>query len=82
MPFIDNMRHIPNETLAEGTYRVVCLNCKKVYEEGVGNFSIAAKVSMKYSDKCTACLGEVILETNPAPHQNKYGTNHPYPSHL
>lgn len=73
------MKHIPNENLSEGTYRIVCLSCSKVFAEGNGDYSHASHEAMRYSDICDECNGEVILETNPIPRQNAYDAEHPYP---
>lgn len=73
------MRHVPNENLAEGTYRIVCLGCSKVFDEGDGDYTHATREAMGFSDICDECKGEVILETNPIPRQNAYDAEHPYP---
>ena len=74
------MRHVPNEILTEGTYRIVCLDCNRVYEEGEGDFTQASIASMRFPDICNECHGEVILETNPIPQHNTYDENHSYPN--
>lgn len=73
------MRHVSNENLAEGTFRIVCLGCRKVFEEGDGDYTYASQEAMGYSDICDECHGEVILETNPISRQNVYDEAHPYP---
>ena len=74
------MRHVPNENLKEGTYRIICSGCNKVYHEGEGDLTQAAIVGMRYPDRCEDCNGEVVLETNPIPHHNTYDVNNPYPN--
>lgn len=73
------MRHVPNVKLSEGTYRIVCLGCSKVFAEGNGDYTHASCEAMGYSDICDECNGEVILETNPIPRQKVYDAEHPYP---
>lgn len=75
------MKHLPNENLVEGTYRIVCLGCNRVYDEGKGDLTRASTVAMGYSDICEDCRGEIVLETNPISGQNAYDATHPYPNH-
>ena len=75
------MRHLPNGDLAEGTYRIICLGCDRVYDEGEGDYTHASIVAMGYSDICEDCRGEVVLETNPRSIRNVYDATHPYPNH-
>lgn len=73
-------RHIPNETLTRGTYRIVCLGCNRVYDEGDGDLTQASIVGMRHLDRCEDCNGEVVIETNPIPQHNTYDVNNPYPN--
>ena len=74
------MKHIPNENLPEGTYRIICMKCEKVFNEGKGEITQAAIEAMRYSETCDICKGEVVLETNPTPQQNPYDANQTYPN--
>ena len=73
------MKHNPNVKLAEGTYRIVCSKCQKIFEEGKGEITQANLDAMGYADTCDKCGGKVVLETNPTPQKNKYDAEHPYP---
>lgn len=75
------MGHVPNEKLVEGTYRIVCLGCKRIYCEGEGDLTKAALEELGCPEKCEDCHGEVVLETNPIPQMNTYDASHLYPNH-
>ena len=59
------MRHCVNNSLPKGDYRIKCEKCGRVFDQGQGNLTQGALASMKFSEVCDACHGEVILETNP-----------------
>ena len=73
-----NMKHVINDKLQKGCYRIICAKCKTIYEQSTGDFTIAAIASMKYKLTCELCSGELILETNPITPKPKYNKEHPY----
>ena len=76
---MERMTHEVNQSLPEGSYRIVCKNCEKTFEEEKGNYTDASRASMKYSKICDNCGGEVVLETNPTRTPNIYSSQNPYP---
>jgi len=77
---MDRMKHLVNEKLSKGEYRVICTKCQKVFINEIGNVIQAALAAEKYHNICDVCHGEVILETNPKDEVLKYNKDHQYPN--
>lgn len=77
---MERMKHLVNESLPKGEYRVICTNCQKVYVHEAGNFTQAALAAEGIQTVCDVCHGEVILETNPKDERPKYDKDYPYPN--
>ncbi len=76
------MRHVINDVIPKGSYRIICSACGDEKEVGNGGFTQANVVAMRYPVKCKKCGGELILETNPDEVANRYNKEHPYPQDL
>lgn len=74
------MKHLVNENLSKGEYRVICTNCQKVFVKEIGNFTQATLAAESYHVICDVCHGEVILETNPKDEEPRYDKDHQYPN--
>ena len=68
-----------NRHLPEGSFRIICKVCKKIFESAVGGIAEWAIAASKSSEVCPSCGGDVVLEANPKQVHNKYDAEHPYP---
>lgn len=75
----NNMRIVHNSELPTGTYRIICIKCRKKYYEGIGSLTQSVLDSMNYPIICDVCKAEVVLEENCEIKPNKYDADHPYP---
>ena len=60
------MNHRFNSNLPKGVFRVVCTKCGKIFIQDYGDLTTGALAAMKFSEICSDCGGEVVLETNPS----------------
>jgi len=59
------MKHLVNNELPKGDYRIVCTKCGRVFVQAHGGLTQGGLASMRFSEKCNECGGNIVLETNP-----------------
>ena len=75
------MRAVRCESLPGDTYKIICPNCRRIYEEGNGDFTAAGIASLAYGGRnCDDCGVPLELLYNEMIPALRYDAKHPYPN--